>query len=677
MARRISRQRVRHAIGIGGVVVALAALVSPATASADYNTQVAGLLVAGPNLLLQKQSFSVHKGNERCGDDAADQVPPAAQRAFCYQARGFIGEGFYDTELWFRYAIITPMGSEGVKGILVNDLTKRCLDLSENRVEDRRPIQMWSCNNSTAQDFQTTSSGELRVRDRCVDGGGGDVGSLVTIRSCDGGSDQQWRFDGRGRLVTGKGRCMDVENRSTGEAARMRVADCDNSSAQQWLGSSGYVADGHTKIVKVGTSQLDCAVARVDDTRPARRFFCTTSSVHPLSDSTAPEPHWSVTAAATPPANADRVIFLGDSVTAGFGYCGVEGGDNSDDINCGVNAPMANAWKFGDNNLSACKPPDPVNDRCSNDNNRGKPWESGPWAPDPTAPTVAYPFVVAKTQKTDPQRPADQAYVEDWAVTGSEPVDWDPNGGRFGSQLEKIKNSWVVMTLGANPLLSDYIKVTILGIPFTSGVCASSTVHSRIVQRGYTQYFAAPLDAADHSGKPGLFRCFDNEWNKIQQSEHLLSIYKSLLKRDNHVLVLGYPAGCPWSFGEWQTDANLADGPAKGYACTSLKYPVWDGNGNLSQWDQAKALGGRANDNIQRVAAQAGRESGKPNDIRFALPDQGAWSGHQAWNGDAWIFKNDTWVHPNDRGHEQLARTVTSSMCDAWKHWCGSPPSWK
>jgi hypothetical protein len=80
---------------------------------------------------------------------------------------------------------------------------------------------------------------------------------------------------------------------------------------------------------------------------------------------------------------------------------------------------------------------------------------------------------------------------------------------------------------------------------------------------------------------------------------------------------------------------------------------------------------------MARLAAQAGSETGKPNDIRFALPDQGAWSTRQAWNGDPWIFKNDTWVHPNVSGHEQLARTVTGAMCDAWKHWCGNPPSWR
>jgi hypothetical protein len=51
--------------------------------------------------------------------------------------------------------------------------------------------------------------------------------------------------------------------------------------------------------------------------------------------------------------------------------------------------------------------------------------------------------------------------------------------------------------------------------------------------------------------------------------------------------------------------------------------PVFDGRGRVSQWDQAKALGNLANDRMARLAAQAGTESGKAANIRFALPDQG------------------------------------------------------
>ena len=40
------------------------------------------------------------------------------------------------------------------------------------------------------------------------------------------------------------------------------------------------------------------------------------------------------------------VVFIGDSVTAGFGYCGPEEAEK--DVSCGVNQAMANSWYRGE-----------------------------------------------------------------------------------------------------------------------------------------------------------------------------------------------------------------------------------------------------------------------------------------------------------------------------------------
>ena len=76
-----------------------------------------------------------------------------------------------------------------------------------------------------------------------------------------------------------------------------------------------------------------------------------------------PAPTWKVTFHPTP-ADVPKVIFIGDSVTAGFGYCGTEGGANSADINCRPNDSMADNWDR-ENGLKACAPSEavkPVND---------------------------------------------------------------------------------------------------------------------------------------------------------------------------------------------------------------------------------------------------------------------------------------------------------------------------
>jgi hypothetical protein len=675
MARSRSRHTFgRRAIGIGGVALLLGVLV-PAGSAAAYNTRVSGTLVAGSDVQLVKSSFDVHTGNEGCGNAAPGWVSPSSQSAFCFQANGWIGAGAYDTELSFRYSIIATPGTGDFKGMLVNDRTHKCFDVSGGRTDDKNPLQMWPCNNGGPQHFDLDDNGPMRVLGRCVDAGGGDSGSPVTIRPCDGTSDQKWRLDGQRRLVNASNRCADVVGKSTDDGARMRLADCDSGSSQQWLGSSGYAADGHVLVPSAGTTQLSCSIERVNRDHPARHFSCDTSTVNDIKTSYDPQPRWTVKGTPLPPPDADRVIAVGDSVTAGFGYCGTEGGANSDRVSCGPNQEMANSWTLGDNALSVCQPPDPpVNDRCSNNNLKGAPWDAGPWVPDGNPPKIAYPFVIAKTQ-----RGADQPTVEDWAMTGSTPTDWD-GGGAFASQLDKIKNSYVVMTLGANPLLSYYLAIRLFDLPVSIGRCADDSVIAfKPDPRSPPTYYGAPLDSAQHGKYWGVLRCLDQEWAKLDQTRHLVGIYKSLLARKNRVVAVGYPAGCPWSFGVWQPQGNPFDGPAKGNPCTSQKYPLWDAapGVQVSQWDQAKALVAAVNSKIEAAVAQAASESGKRDDIRFALPDQGAWVDHQAWKSSPWVFKNDTWIHPNAQGHEQLARTVTGAMCDAWRHWCGDPPSWK
>ena len=140
----------------------------------------------------------------------------------------------------------------------------------------------------------------------------------------------------------------------------------------------------------------------------------------------------------------DAVTFIGDSVTAGFDYCGIA--ENAPNISCTVNQAMPNAWYFGNNSLHDCNPPAPPanpTNACSNDNDNGKPWDAPPWTPGPRAPTIAYPYQIAASQSG-----THGAEVSDWAVTGAIPARWDPHGGIYGPQLEKIKDQYVVVMLG-------------------------------------------------------------------------------------------------------------------------------------------------------------------------------------------------------------------------------------
>jgi hypothetical protein len=362
---------------------------------------------------------------------------------------------------------------------------------------------------------------------------------------------------------------------------------------------------------------------------------------------------------------AGTVTFIGDSVTAGFGYCGAS--ENATNISCRPNQEFADAWYIGDNSLHDCKPPAVPNDACSNDNYNGKPWLVPPWSPGPRSPRVAYPYQLAASQ-------SDRSYaaVSDWAMTGATPADWDPDGGHFGPELRKIDDQYVVMTLGANPILSDFTYITLAGFDVAYGPCVSSTAYYRD-----GDWYAGPISAP--------VACVDKQWNKIRQTQHLMSVYEQLLRQNDHVLVLGYYRACSWSFGNWQPAGNLYTGPSAGHSCSSQSRFVSPTNHTrVSQWDQAVAVGDSVNSRIHDavLAAQAWAKREWPGtdryrDIAWTTPNETEWAEHQPLSPHgSWIFLNDTWIHPDKDGAAQLASTVADGMCSSFGRWCGAKRVW-
>ncbi len=368
----------------------------------------------------------------------------------------------------------------------------------------------------------------------------------------------------------------------------------------------------------------------------------------------------------------DEMTFIGDSVTAGFGYCGYS--ENAKNINCKPNDEMRNNWYLGDNSLKDCAPPDGgrPTDACSNNNLDGQPWLSEPWEAGADSPNIAYPFQIAARQ-TGPEK----AEVSDWALTGSTPADWDPDGGAFGNVLGRLKNQYVGMTLGANPLLSYFTNIDI-SIPFTDveGPCVDSTGYKAGIW-GFRSWYAGPIDNA--------VNCLRNQWNKIRQTQHLVRIYTQLLEQNDRVVVLGYYRDCSWSFGNWQPKANPNGGPASGNSCKSQTREISRSDSReVSQWDQATAVGSELNNLIQDAVIKAKERAKKlwpytnrDDNLVYTQPDNGEWEDHQPKSDQgSWVLLNDTWIHPNKAGAGNLATTVTDAMCSHFGHWCGEDTEW-
>jgi lysophospholipase L1-like esterase len=127
---------------------------------------------------------------------------------------------------------------------------------------------------------------------------------------------------------------------------------------------------------------------------------------------------------------------IGDSVTAGFGYLG-------------------DGTPWGPTALPSCFPTTPPNNRCSSNSSNGI-GSTGPvgWSPDfGLGNGIAWPARFANDSRI-----GGPGAFQNLAVTGSAPVDWA--SGYLNPTLRQLvagSPDLVVLTLGANPLLDEFL----------------------------------------------------------------------------------------------------------------------------------------------------------------------------------------------------------------------------
>ncbi len=221
---------------------------------------------------------------------------------------------------------------------------------------------------------------------------------------------------------------------------------------------------------------------------------------------------------------------VGDSVTAGFGYFG----DGDSMVPPDIFKTLPGDQRFDLPILLGCKPLDaPVpNNRCSS-NSPDRTGYDGTvvhyTADSGYANQVSWAAQLAKRLGVPASATASErtyrTYVN-YAVTGSEPRQWAGgtsfSNGRTGElSLVRLDNpDLTVMTLGANPLLSELLVD--LGNQWR---CANE---------------------AKSGGTKGLTKCVSAFIAQEKVRERMASVFRQLmLAPDNHVLVMGYPTVWP------------------------------------------------------------------------------------------------------------------------------------
>ena len=111
----------------------------------------------------------------------------------------------------------------------------KCLDDFGAGTADRTKVDIWTCNNTAAQDW-TFSSGALGVLGKCLDDvtGGGNNSPLV-IFTCNGHKDQTWSHRSNGEYVLKlNGLCLTDPGSSTVDGTQVVIKPCRDAKDQRW-----------------------------------------------------------------------------------------------------------------------------------------------------------------------------------------------------------------------------------------------------------------------------------------------------------------------------------------------------------------------------------------------------------------------------------------------------------
>jgi chitinase len=125
----------------------------------------------------------------------------------------------------------------GVPSGAISGLAGKCVDVYWGRNANGTPVQLYTCNGSSAQWWTLPGDGTVRALDSCLDVPGGSTasGTQVHLWDCNGGSNQVWQSQADGTLRNPQSnKCLDVPGWNSADGTHLQIWDCNGGTNQQW-----------------------------------------------------------------------------------------------------------------------------------------------------------------------------------------------------------------------------------------------------------------------------------------------------------------------------------------------------------------------------------------------------------------------------------------------------------
>ncbi|MER7538750.1 ricin-type beta-trefoil lectin domain protein [Streptomyces sp. NPDC097704] len=117
-------------------------------------------------------------------------------------------------------------------------LAGKCLDVAGAATADGTPVQLYTCNGTTAQRWTLSADGTVRALGKCLDVTGAATadGTKVQLYTCNGTGAQRWSYDpGTHDVVnTAANKCLDVTGNTAADGTRTQIWTCTGGANQKW-----------------------------------------------------------------------------------------------------------------------------------------------------------------------------------------------------------------------------------------------------------------------------------------------------------------------------------------------------------------------------------------------------------------------------------------------------------
>jgi chitinase len=111
-----------------------------------------------------------------------------------------------------------------------------CLDDRSASTANYNPVQVYTCNGTSAQQWTVGSGNTLQVLGKCLDvyAAGTANGSAVDLYDCNGTGAQVWMPQSNGELLNPQsGKCLD-DTGYGGSGTQVQIWSCADTANQQW-----------------------------------------------------------------------------------------------------------------------------------------------------------------------------------------------------------------------------------------------------------------------------------------------------------------------------------------------------------------------------------------------------------------------------------------------------------